>query len=54
MLIGTVVAILVVAASIYATGLTKVLLVPFGSSAEYKGSESAIAPDLATGEWINS
>ena len=54
MLIGTVVAILVVAASIYATGFTKVLLVPFGSSAEYKGSESAAAPELATGDWINS
>lgn len=54
MLIGIAVGIVIVAASIYATGFTKVLLSPFGSSAEYKSSESATAPDLATGEWINS
>jgi thiol-disulfide isomerase/thioredoxin len=54
MLIGIVVGIVIVAASIYATGFTKVLLSPIGSSAEYKSSESATAPDLATGEWINS
>jgi thiol-disulfide isomerase/thioredoxin len=53
-LIGTVVGTVLVAASIYATGLTKVLLTPFGSSAEYESSESASAPALATGEWINS
>ena len=54
MLIGIVVGIVIVAASIYATGFTKVLLSPFGSSAEYKTAESAPAPDLASGEWINS
>ena len=54
MLIGIVVSIVFVSASIYVTGFTKVLLSPFGSSAEYKSSESATAPDLATGEWINS
>ena len=54
MLIGIVVGIVIVAASIYATGFTKVLLSPFGSSAVYKSSEAATAPDLATGEWINS
>jgi thiol-disulfide isomerase/thioredoxin len=54
MLIGTVVAIVIVAASIYASGLTRVLVAPFGSSAEYKSSESATAPELASGEWINS
>ena len=54
MLIGIVVGFVIVAASIYVTGFTKVLLFPFGSSAEYKSSESATAPDLATGEWINS
>ena len=54
MLIGIVVGIVIVAASIYTTGFTKVLLSPFGSSAEYKSLESATAPDLATGEWINS
>jgi hypothetical protein len=53
MLIGIVVGIVIVAA-IYATGFTKVLLSPFSSSAEYKSSESATAPDLAIGEWINS
>jgi thiol-disulfide isomerase/thioredoxin len=54
LLIGVVVGIVVVAALTYATGLSKQLLAPFGSSAEYKGSESATAPELATGEWINS
>lgn len=54
MLIGIVVGIVIVAASIYAAGFTRVLLSPFGSSAEYKSSESATAPDLAAGEWINS
>jgi thiol-disulfide isomerase/thioredoxin len=38
----------------YATGLTKLLLAPFGSSSEYESSGSATAPELATGEWINS
>ena len=54
MLIGIVVGIIIVGASIYATGLTKLLLSPFGSSAEYKSSESAAAPDLSAGDWINS
>ena len=54
MLIGIVVGIVIVTASICATGFTKVLLSPFGSSAEYRSSESAAAPDLATGDWINS
>src|SRR5687767_7732034 len=54
MLIGIVAGVVVVAALTYATGLTKLLLAPFGSSAEYKSSESATAPQLATGDWINS
>lgn len=55
MLIGIVVGLVVVAASIYATGLTKQLLRPFrGNTAEYKSSESSAAPELATGDWINS
>ena len=55
MLIGIVVGIVVVAAMIYATGFTKQLLRPFRSNtAEYKSSESSAAPELATGEWINS
>ena len=54
LLVGIVVGIVVVAASVYATGLTKLLLSPFGSSAEYKSSESAAAPELAAGDWINS
>ena len=54
MLIGIVVGIVIVAALTYATGLTKQLLAPFGSSAEYKSSESATAPELAAGDWINS
>lgn len=55
MLIGIVVGIVVVAALTYATGLTKQLLWPFRSkTAEYKSSESSAAPELATGDWINS
>jgi thiol-disulfide isomerase/thioredoxin len=54
MLIGIIVGIVVVGALSYATGLTKLLLSPFGSSTEYKGSESATAPEIASGEWINS
>jgi len=53
-LIGIVVGIVVVVASVYASGLTKLLLSPFGSSAEYKTSDSVVAPELAAGEWINS
>jgi thiol-disulfide isomerase/thioredoxin len=54
MLIGIAVGIVIVAASIYSTGFTKVLLSPFGSTTEYKNSESATAPELAAGDWINS
>ena len=54
LLIGIVVSLVVVGASIYATGLTKLLLSPFGRSTEYKSSESPTAPELAAGDWINS
>jgi thiol-disulfide isomerase/thioredoxin len=54
MLIGIIVGVIVVGVSIYATGLTKLLLRSFHSSAEYRSSESASAPELAAGEWINS
>jgi len=55
MLIGIVVGIAIVAASVYATGFTNRLLGPFrASSSTYKSSESAAAPELATGNWINS
>src|ERR1051325_6240710 len=54
LLIGIVVAIVVVAGLSYATDITKLLLSPFGASAEYKTSEAATAPELASGEWINS
>ena len=54
-LIGIVVGVVVVAVSVYATGLTKLVLSPFrSSSSTYKTSEAATAPDLANGEWINS
>jgi thiol-disulfide isomerase/thioredoxin len=54
MLIGILVGIVMVGALTYATGFTKLLLRPFLSSTEYKSSESATAPELATGDWINS
>jgi thiol-disulfide isomerase/thioredoxin len=50
-----VVGVVVVGVSVYATGLTKLVLSPFrSSSSTYKTSEAATAPDLADGEWINS
>jgi thiol-disulfide isomerase/thioredoxin len=54
MLIGIVAGIIIVAALSYVTGVTKLIRSSFGSSTEYKSSESATAPDLATGEWVNS
>ena len=55
LLIGIVVGIVVVAAFSYATGFIKQLLWPFRSkTAEYKSSDSSAAPELATGDWINS
>ena len=46
MLIGIVAGIVIVAALSYATGLTKLIRSSFGSSTEYKSSESATAPEL--------
>lgn len=54
LLIGIVAGVLIVGAISYATGLTKVIRRSFGTSTEYKTSESATAPELAAGEWINS
>jgi thiol-disulfide isomerase/thioredoxin len=54
MLIGIVAGIVIVGALSYATGLTKLIRSSFGSSAEYKSSESATAPELTAGDWINS
>jgi thiol-disulfide isomerase/thioredoxin len=55
MLIGIAVGIAIVAVSVYATGYTERLLSPFlGYSSTYNSSESAAAPELATGNWINS
>jgi thiol-disulfide isomerase/thioredoxin len=53
-LIGLVVGIVIVSASIYAAGFAKELVRPVSSSAEYKSLESAAAPQLAAGDWINS
>jgi thiol-disulfide isomerase/thioredoxin len=54
LLIGIVAGVVIVAALSYATGLTKLIRSSFGSSTEYKSSDSATAPELATGDWINS
>jgi len=54
MLIGIVVGIVIVGASIYATGFTRRLLNPFRIFSVHKSSASATAPELATGNWINS
>lgn len=53
-LIGIVAGLAVVVASVYATGLSERLLIPFGTSDEYESSESTTAPALAHGDWINS
>src|SRR4029078_191130 len=54
MLIGIVAGVLIVGTLSYATGVTKLIRSSVGSSAEYKSSESATAPELATGEGKNS
>ncbi|HUS12546.1 MAG TPA: redoxin domain-containing protein [Pyrinomonadaceae bacterium] len=54
MLIGIVVGIVIVGASIYATGFTRRLLSPFRMHTTYESSQPATAPDLAAGDWINS
>jgi thiol-disulfide isomerase/thioredoxin len=54
MLIGMVVGIVIVAASIHATGFTRRLLSPFRTYTAYSSPKSAIAPELAAGDWINS
>ena len=54
MLIGIVAGVVIVTALAYATGVTKLMLNSFASSAEYKTSESVTAPELAAGDWINS
>ena len=55
LLIGIAVGVIFVAISVYVTGLTRLVLSPFrSSSSTYKTSEAATAPDLASGEWINS
>jgi thiol-disulfide isomerase/thioredoxin len=51
-LIGIVVGIIIVAALTYITGFSKLWVSPFGSSLEYHALGSA--PELGTGEWINS
>lgn len=48
------VGVVIVTASIYVSGLSKTLLLPFFSSTEFNRSESAAAPELTAGDWINS
>src|SRR5689334_24052402 len=55
LLIGLIAGLVVVGTLVYVTGLSKEVLSPFrSSSATYKTSEAATAPDLAKGDWINS
>ncbi|HEY5883364.1 MAG TPA: redoxin domain-containing protein [Pyrinomonadaceae bacterium] len=54
LLIGIVVGLVIVVASVHATGLSERLLILFGTSDEYESSESTMAPALAHGDWINS
>src|SRR6185369_8153245 len=54
MLIGIAAGVAIVAALSYATGLTRLIRSSFGNATEYKSSESAAAPELSAGDWINS
>jgi len=54
MLIGIVVGIVIVGASVYATGFTRRLLSPFRMLTTSQVSEPTPAPEFATGDWINS
>jgi thiol-disulfide isomerase/thioredoxin len=54
LLIGIVVGVLLVGASIAATGFTKRLLSPFRTNTTIRKSDPSPAPDLGAGVWINS
>ena len=54
LLVGIVVALVIVGASIAATGFTRRLLSPLRMHTSYESSQPAPAPDLAAGDWINS
>ena len=46
--------LIIVGASIYATGYTRRLLSPFRTFFGYRSPASATAPELSPGDWINS
>ena len=54
LLIGIVVGLVIVGASIVATGFTRRLLSPFRIITAHKGSDLLTAPELTPGDWINS
>ena len=54
LLVGIVVGLVIVGASIYATGYTRRLLGPFRTFFGNAGPASATAPELSPGDWINS
>ena len=54
MLIGIVVALVIVGTLIAATGFTRRLPSPFRMHTTYESLTPATAPELATGDWINS
>jgi thiol-disulfide isomerase/thioredoxin len=54
MLIGIVVSIIVVGTALGVTGFTNRLLGPLRTHDTFESSESATAPELAAGNWINS
>ena len=54
LLVGIVVGLIIVGASIYATGYTRRLLSPFRTFLGYESPASATAPELSPGDWINS
>lgn len=54
LLIGIFVGVLIVGTTVYATGFTRRLLSPFRMLTAYDSLELATAPELVTGDWINS
>lgn len=54
LLIGIVLALVIVGASIVATGFSRHLLSPFRMNTTVESSQPAAAPDFAAGDWINS
>ncbi|MCM3900936.1 MAG: redoxin domain-containing protein [Pyrinomonadaceae bacterium] len=54
LVIGIVVGVIIVGASVAATGFTRRLLSPFRIISTHQGPDLSTAPELTPGDWINS